>query len=364
MRFILSTIVTVCSSLSPGFELVLQRDFSELPRTQNEIIRQDILNAFSSLPQDVSELVRGQSLSIEESVHRKFAAHFVYPDKSDWRLVIKVHPSTHKCHNRSSFMYHEFFHAIHFLINPTEHNWVTVSPNKHKWIREGLAEYFAYIVSGRKNSTYIKGGFGHPSTSLTHPPIGDELGPAHYGHQFLYFYYLFRECGQDLFWKIAKGVTGARGELNIDIILSQYGPSLPQCRSFNDSVVHFELAKFKNHLTRGDNPNIHFLWTTGRHRKILGKLGEMCKPYSPTYDNLSEDWSGEVFGYMDGMTRISLIEKDYPWNVYGVERLLEKCSKLTDECLNIEFELSQPIHKRFHVMSLPVTPPDNLCCAL
>lgn len=137
---------------------------------------------------------------------------------------------------------HEFFHAFHFTINKGE----------PAWVREGLAMIFENLVSqasgkNRTNAAAIKAGF----TQISTPLFGeyDLLKPdaALYGHHYLYFNYLIKNCGGfDLFWKMVEGKPAVFGRDNIDSALKESSIDKAECKNFSSSIEHFEVARAHN----------------------------------------------------------------------------------------------------------------------
>jgi hypothetical protein len=147
---------------------------------------------------------------------------------------------------------HEVFHAVHFLVHPNE------SP----WIREGLAQWFEYRVTGNFNGANIRAALEHPETSLFGAYYPGKTNRNQYGHSLLYMYYLWSHCGGDsLIWDITRGYSetsksashGVFGENNIDDVLTyrrKKTESHPEeCADFEKSAVSFEIARVHNKMS-------------------------------------------------------------------------------------------------------------------
>ncbi|MDW8191015.1 MAG: hypothetical protein RMK80_08565 [Pseudobdellovibrionaceae bacterium] len=138
---------------------------------------------------------------------------------------------------------HEFLHIVHYLLNPKE----------EQWIREGLAQYFEYRVTGFKSNILIKHAMEHPSSSPTQGfrHISSQIDYSGYGNSLLYFSYLIRQCGYDsLFWMLVEGGSEDDSPLQglrlIDRALKKQNISSPPCQSAQSSLIYFQLAKIHN----------------------------------------------------------------------------------------------------------------------
>ena len=138
---------------------------------------------------------------------------------------------------------HELFHVIHAAVNPGEAN----------WIREGLAQYFEFMVYAKMNYLNVKAAFDEPWIELTTPYDYANPNRALYGRALLYFNFVVRECGgADLFWKIATA--------GLDASLPAQSPR-PYCRSYHASREQFEQAMLINQFTPNDavSPSGYFI---------------------------------------------------------------------------------------------------------
>lgn len=137
---------------------------------------------------------------------------------------------------------HEIYHAIHFTINPDEAGWV----------REGMAQLFEFITTGELNGRNLAAAINNPLTPLLGDYDVDEANPAQYGHNQLYFYYLYAHCGRDdFFWKLSEGEdnSGLRGSFLIDSVLEKINNTgKSECSNFTDSAISFEVAKAHNQI--------------------------------------------------------------------------------------------------------------------
>jgi hypothetical protein len=138
-----------------------------------------------------------------------------------------------------SLLAHEFFHALQYEINPDE----------MPWVREGLAQLFEYIVTEEMNGQNLQAAILNPLTPLIGEYNIDNSSPAQYGHNMLYFFYLYKHCGENqIFWELAEGTDELRGAYLIDTVLKGNNSNSPECKSFLSSVKSFEVAKLHNQI--------------------------------------------------------------------------------------------------------------------
>lgn len=151
---------------------------------------------------------------------------------------------------------HEYFHAIHFILNPFEEDWV----------KEGMAQVFEMKVTGKPFREHLEGGLNDLTSELITEYDHSHYSPQLYGHHFLYFYYLEKNCGSmDLFWKIAKSnypppmdfnlgpipvpsasLQKLSGKENIDLQLRSLPQLRPHCRNFENATKSFEIGRVLN----------------------------------------------------------------------------------------------------------------------
>ncbi len=146
---------------------------------------------------------------------------------------------------------HEIYHAIHFTINPDEAGWV----------REGMAQLFEFITTGELNGRNLAAAIMNPMTPLLGDYNPEETNPAQYGHNQLYFYYMYAHCGRDtFFWKLSEGEdnSGLRGSFLIDSVLEKINNTgKSECANFTDSAISFEAAKAHNQIQFTDTNEKH-----------------------------------------------------------------------------------------------------------
>lgn len=136
---------------------------------------------------------------------------------------------------------HEIFHVIHFYLNPDE----------MPWMREGMAQLFEFITTDELNGMNVSAAVANPMTPLLGDYDINQTSRAQYGHDLLYFYYLYSQCGKDtLFWNLVTGVKENKlfGSYLIDEVLSRTNSTKIQCTNFEESAISFEAAKVHNQL--------------------------------------------------------------------------------------------------------------------
>jgi hypothetical protein len=161
--------------------------------------------------------------------------------KGEKQLVIELNASILKSSNYLRLITHELFHAIHFVLNPRE----------VAWVREGLAQYFEYKIHGSINDRNLLSALRSSTTPLVSDYDINQYDPEQYGHNFLYFFYLVRNCSSqqdDFFWDLVteKSDPNHLSDSGIDFVLKKQNSSKSMCTSFLESASKFELARVIN----------------------------------------------------------------------------------------------------------------------
>jgi hypothetical protein len=156
-----------------------------------------------------------------------------------------------------SLLYHEIFHAIHFVLNP----------NEESWVREGLAMLFSERVTGVIPTRYIE--MANLPTTLPMTSSGaewvlsklhadlestqsDDHGAASsetlMGIQYLYFKFLNEKCSQpNLLWDLASAAGSEVGLTAIDLKLKDLFSEDPICGSFAATFKTFTVWHHQAH---------------------------------------------------------------------------------------------------------------------
>jgi hypothetical protein len=200
----------------------------------NEFLRQQV---YPKIPAQIQKSLEDFSVVVSLSAQAGRDGFFIPEDKHNHKIVLSlIHLNSN---GLKSLLAHEFFHAVHYELNPDE----------EPWIREGMAQLFEYITTHELSGANLQAAIANPFTPLIGRYEISEPNPAQYGHNFLYFYYLYNHCGKDeLFWKITSGVDGKNGAALIDSTLKDSRISAIECRDFYSSALSFEAAKVHNQI--------------------------------------------------------------------------------------------------------------------
>ncbi len=192
-----------------------------------------------------------------------------------------------------SLLVHEAIHLGHARARPWEAHWV----------REGVALLGEYLVTRNFNPVMALG-FQVPETSLVaavDPSVSDHevggLRGPQYGHVLQYFFYLYRVCGGDRFYKAAfEGMASVSPSLQggefLDSVLKKLvgeagvATDPDVCRDFRTSFVAFERARLKQDRLR---PSAHVIASgfVAPVRPAPPARGEL-PPWSATQYRLSQ----------------------------------------------------------------------------
>jgi hypothetical protein len=163
-------------------------------------------------------------------------AHGIFwdPLKKQGRLTIAINESLLESADLKRVVAHEFFHLVHFLVNP----------NEEAWIREGLALLYEYEVLNEYNANAREAALLDSTTPL----IGDynikNISNEQYGHNFLFFYFLKNKCQKkNLLWELALGFQDKKGQDLVDFILAN-----TPCKNFKNAALIFEIARAHNRV--------------------------------------------------------------------------------------------------------------------
>jgi ribosomal protein L25 (general stress protein Ctc) len=220
--------------------------FNELSTTQQQAISQKVqeLNSFfeadvyPQIPETIKLKIKDLKVTINFSDKAGRDGLFI-PGLEDHQHKIVVQLIQINTNGIKALLAHEFFHAVHFEINP----------NEATWVREGMAQLFEYITTDQLNGSNLRAAIENPLTPLIGKYDINNANAAQYGHNMLYFYYLFKHCGGDnFFWSLAEGKDDLKGAYLIDSILANANSSNIECRSFTSSAISFEVAKIQNQI--------------------------------------------------------------------------------------------------------------------
>lgn len=211
-----------------------------------------------TLPRPASKSLMSRGLRVEWSRRAdltqktKAAGRFVAPKNDAEPLRIEMDLELLEPGAAKRVLAHETFHAAHFVVHQDE----------PAWLREGLAEIFAFEVAGAYDRIAVTDARTTPSTPLEadYDPNGKSLNSSHYGHSFLFFHYLLHHCVStpeerlELIWKIAASTEGRFGQDTIDFALGSLRQTPKYCQDFKSVFLEFETARIVNQ-SRFDETN-------------------------------------------------------------------------------------------------------------
>lgn len=221
---------TVYSKMSEDQKNKLLQRIQELSAFIEEQVR-------TKIPSDL--LAKTQDLKIKISLTDKPGRDGLFVPQDSGEHTISIQLIQVYSNGIKALIAHEIFHAIHYQINPDE----------AAWVREGMAQLFEFITTNELNGRNLSAAISNPMTPLLGSYDVEQNDPAQYGHNQLYFNYLYSHCGKDqLFWKLAAGKnqSGEKGSFLIDTILSEMNLSNSECKDFTESAISFEVAKAHN----------------------------------------------------------------------------------------------------------------------
>ena len=248
-------------------------DYWELRLTSvAQFIEHEIL---TQLPVDITSRIRTEKIQIKFNHELIGMAYF---HGSTTHLKIEL-PLTYLLQNLNSYkeiLVHEFFHLIHYRFRPNDPSWIT----------EGLAQLFQFIITNRHTGINVLSAFEDISTPLIHDYHPDNMSRSQYGHNALYFYYLHTQCLNFRFSWDYLSHQDLDSVQNIDRILRGLNSNKPQCQSFLNSMINFEIARVYNrtNLVSDDNQDQFFIMPShinsaplliGGQRELDQKINEL-----------------------------------------------------------------------------------------
>jgi len=207
---------------------------------------------YPKVPSALLAKVKAKTLRIEITSNLKAKGGLFDPEQSQKdELVLQIRKNLFADDSIFRLIAHEWFHALQFVIHPDEPSWV----------REGLAQVFETIAMGGFNGPNLLAALDASTTSLEYDFNPKKTEREAYGHTFVYFYFLYKNCGGDsLFWKIAESATNRFGADTINAALK--GNSKKECSDFETTVLDAELARFHNHKIYGKDTQTDLYWLT------------------------------------------------------------------------------------------------------
>ena len=205
----------------------------------NELTKFIDNNLKTKLPADILDLIK--NLKVKISLTDKPGRDGLFAPQESGEHIISIQLVQIYSNGIKALLAHEIYHAIHFHLNPDE----------AAWVREGMAQLFEFITTGETNGMNLYAAINNPMTPLLGNYSPEEDNRAQYGHNQIYFYYMYTHCGKDnFFWKLTKGLgnEGLKGSFLIDAILDEMNLSPSECKNFTESAISLEVAKLHNQM--------------------------------------------------------------------------------------------------------------------
>jgi len=244
--FLLNLLLVDAKASGPVIKFTIDKQtFESLSANQ----KNSVINSSNDLSRFINEQILGKIPSDIKNSLDDLKIKIVFSDKEGRDgLFIPGENNEHTIYLKliqiqsngiKSLLAHEFFHAIHYHINPDE----------LPWVREGLAQIYEFMTTNNLNGANLFAAITNPLTPLLGEYNVEEKNPAQYGHNQLYFLYLFNHCGREnIFWKITKGKDGLKGSFLIDQIMSELSSDSSECKDFGESAISFLVAKHHNQI--------------------------------------------------------------------------------------------------------------------
>ncbi len=247
-------------------------------------------DVFPKIPNEIKEKIKDLKVTISFSDKDGRDGLFI-PDTENHNHKILVQLIQINSNGLKALLAHEFFHAVHFELNP----------NEATWVREGMAQLFEYITTDELNGLNLQAAIATPMTPLIGSYNIDDPNPAQYGHDMLYFYYLYKHCGGDqIFWSLSEGKDELKSTSLIDAVLKIQDSKNKECSNFSSSAISFEVAKNHNQvqLSTPEDRERFFLAPTNLSPKdlVINTPAELASAVSqiPLYSSLKlklETWN-------------------------------------------------------------------------
>ena len=207
---------------------------------------------YPKVPAALLAKVKAKTLRIEITSDLKIKGGLFDPEQSQKdELVLQIRKNLFADDSVFRLIAHEWFHALQFVIHPDEPSWV----------REGLAQVFETIAMGGFNGPNLLAALDDSTTSLEYDFNPKRTEREAYGHTFIYFYFLYKNCGgSPLFWKIAESAPNRFDADTINAALKENPKK--GCADFETTVLNAELARFHNHKVYGKDTQTDLYWLT------------------------------------------------------------------------------------------------------
>ncbi len=215
--------------------------------------------------------------------------------------------------SRQVMITHELIHLIQDYTRSQE----------ELWVEEGVALLAEHLVTGFFSTAFFHA-FDYPEVSLKEIlPVNQwnednrSQSLSQYGQLYQYFYYLYRLCGKDHFFKqLLRSSSQKTGISFLDEILPKTGKNNPICASFAMSFKAFQRARFFPQVF----PHSAYIFEGVSRARIREKPLEYLPPYS-----------AQAYPAFQGHCLFST-QNSTPYQEQKVDRSIEKIGTL---CLEI-----------------------------
>ncbi|WPU65222.1 hypothetical protein [Peredibacter starrii] len=279
MKWLLFTLLYICAT-SWAFAEAANVRWSRLGfvfEAKDELYRnqqQDLLLAstdiaeqlsdiqLSKLPSEARDKIKHKTITLIFEKNASTDAVFYPPGTKAGRgndeWIITLNPALISTPDYLKIISHEYFHAVHYSINP----------NEVSWVREGLAQLFEYRLYNGFNFAHTHAGLTKNEFPLEAEFDINDYRPEKYGNTLLYFYYLTSHCDKDdtLFWTLVN--SGGSGRDGINRALQLENSSIPLCRDFSSSAEGFSLAKMANSYSGFEQSSLTFIMPSSHRLQI------------------------------------------------------------------------------------------------
>lgn len=226
------------SEVFQGSQAQLLSASAEIAETITKLQEEHLKAVHKTFLRDHSLVVLFEKTSATDAVF--YPPRTLRPENEEW--FITVSPGILSSPTYLKIVAHEYFHAVHFALNPGELDWV----------REGMAQLFEHLVFGGFNTAHVHSSLTQSEHGLEEAFDPSTYIPEKYGNTLLYFYYVNSQCSFDnqFFW--GHLLEGASGRSGISRTLAKLASPEAHCRSFESTATAFSVARLVNNFSGYD----------------------------------------------------------------------------------------------------------------
>lgn len=258
-----------------------------------------IKNTLSILNNSITTIVLDETSGVDGLFYPK-DQHPCFKDNN----TIVLNPNLLNSPQIINILTHEYFHYIHYQLNPLEKD----------WIKEGLAQFFEYQMNHQLNADQIMSSLTQSSYSLFAEFDIKEPSNEKYGTTFLFFKYLYDQCYSEIyppneFIKKFLVSTSSTKELknSIDIFMN-YSKSL-SCESFEQVALNFSLARVINTQVIDQDANPYYLINSNSkmsiHQNFMTKFNQLKQQDQDLLVKLIYHYMPIILNSTDGLSLIT-----------------------------------------------------------